>query len=51
MPLRILLAEDNATNQELAVRFLQRMGYGCDVVSNGLEAVEAVGRQPRTTSC
>jgi signal transduction histidine kinase/CheY-like chemotaxis protein len=44
LPLRILLAEDNATNQELAVRFLQRMGYGCDVVSNGRDALGAAER-------
>jgi len=45
LPLRILLAEDNVTNQRLAARFLQRMGYAADVVANGLEAVDAVRRQ------
>jgi signal transduction histidine kinase/CheY-like chemotaxis protein/ligand-binding sensor domain-containing protein len=41
---RILIAEDNATNQILAKRMVEKMGYKGDVVANGREAIEAMSR-------
>jgi len=40
--LRILLAEDNRVNQELAVRMLEKFGHSVQVAGDGARALEAV---------
>jgi len=41
---RVLLTEDNATNQEIATAILESAGIEFDVANNGQEAVDAVLR-------
>ncbi len=41
---KLLLAEDNPINQEVAINMLAEVGVQVDVANNGVEAVEAVKR-------
>jgi CheY-like chemotaxis protein len=39
---RILVAEDNEINQIVTTQVLSKVGYACDLVANGKEALEAL---------
>ena len=45
-PLRVLVAEDNSTNQKLAVALLERLGHRTVVAATGIEAVERALAEP-----
>jgi signal transduction histidine kinase/DNA-binding response OmpR family regulator len=42
----ILVAEDNVINQKIVIKAFKNIGYLCDVVSNGLEVLSSLKRQP-----
>ena len=44
--LRILVVEDNPVNQQLMLLLLEKLGCRADVAANGVEALEALERQP-----
>lgn len=38
---KILIADDNPINQQVIIRFIKKLGYAYDFVSNGLEVLKA----------
>jgi PAS domain S-box-containing protein len=44
--IRILVAEDNYTNQMVAVKCLEKLGYRADTAANGFEALKALETIP-----
>jgi CheY-like chemotaxis protein/HPt (histidine-containing phosphotransfer) domain-containing protein len=44
--IRLLLAEDNITNQKVALKILEKAGYRAEAVSNGKEVLTALEKNP-----
>lgn len=47
---RLLLVEDNAINQEVALSVLEGLNQTADIANNGLEAIRAVNAAPQDAS-
>jgi CheY-like chemotaxis protein len=45
LPLRVLVCEDNAISQKVAIRLLQQLGYQPDLAANGREALARLDAQ------
>ena len=45
-PGRVLVADDNVTNQQVALEILKKMGLSADAVADGAEAISAVKTVP-----
>ena len=43
--MRVLLAEDNAVNQRVAMRLLEKRGHQVTIANNGYEALQALDRE------
>jgi CheY-like chemotaxis protein/HPt (histidine-containing phosphotransfer) domain-containing protein len=46
LKVRVLLVEDNLTNQQVALRILEKLGFRTDAVSNGREAIRVLETIP-----
>ena len=46
LPMRILVVDDNAINQKVAVRILQQLGYAPDVADNGRQVLDRIDQAP-----
>ncbi len=44
-PLRIMIAEDNAVNQQWALKMLAKLGYSADIADNGKNVLEVVSHE------
>jgi two-component system sensor histidine kinase/response regulator len=45
-PMRVLVVEDNAINQKLALNQLRKLGYAADAIDNGPAALDLMARSP-----